>query len=68
MKVTLYTTGCPKCKVLESKLEKKNISFTKEEDVQKLINLGYRSAPVLEADGILMTFEDANVWINSYGD
>lgn len=68
MKVTLYTTGCTKCKVLESKLEKKNISFTKEEDVQKLINLGYRSAPVLEADGILMTFEDANVWINSYGD
>ena len=64
MNVVLYSTGCPQCMVLEKKLEMKGIPFTKSDDFTKVIEAGYKTAPVLEVEGDLMTFGEANKWIN----
>ena len=64
--IILYSSHCPRCKVLEDKLAKKNVSYTLFDDVQKMIELGITSVPIFEADGVKMEFRDANKWINEY--
>lgn len=61
--ITLYSTHCPRCNVLEKKLEKKGIEFELNEDIQILIKKGFTTAPVLEVDGKFMNFMEANKWI-----
>lgn len=63
--VTLYTTHCPKCKVIEKKLTMKGIEYVEVSDKQKLIDLGFKSTPVLEVDGRIYNFKEANDYINS---
>lgn len=65
MIVTLYSTHCPKCNVLEKKLKQKNISYEEVNDIEIMKEKGYLSVPVLEADGRSMDFRTANDWINS---
>ena len=36
----LYSTGCPKCKVLEK-------TFVIETDIDSIVKMGYTSAPIL---------------------
>lgn len=67
-KVVLYSTGCPKCKILEQKLNMKNIPYEKTDDVSELIELGFMSAPVLKVDDKYLEFKAANEWINRYGE
>lgn len=64
MKIILYTTGCPRCHVLESKLNSKNISFEMFDDKDKMIDMGLTNVPVLEVDGNRMNFKEAVDWIN----
>ena len=65
--VTLYSTGCPRCKVLEKKLTQKNIEFELKTDfaVNAFLEKGFSSVPLLEVDGEILTFEKANQWINN---
>lgn len=62
--VILYTTFCPKCRVLESKLKQKNITYSEISDIDIMTEKGFMSAPMLEVDGIVMDFTTANTWIN----
>lgn len=62
-KIILYSTNCPKCKVLEKKLEAKNISFEISNDVDHMLELGFMSAPVLQVGDKCMDFMDANKWV-----
>ena len=62
--VTLYSTHCPKCIVLEKKLEAKNIKYNLIEDSDIMIEKGFMSAPILEVDEKIMQFKEANAWIN----
>jgi hypothetical protein len=64
--ITLYTTHCPKCKVLEQKLKSKNILFTEVTDIEEMTKLGFAMAPVLEVDGKIMEFGEAIKWTNNY--
>ena len=64
--VTLYTTHCPKCKVLESKLNAKNIDYTEITDITEMQSKGFQMVPVLEVDGEMYDFMKANQWINNY--
>jgi glutaredoxin len=67
MRVILYSTDCPKCKILESKLKQKNVAFelvTGEEAVEAISNKGFMSAPMLEVDGEDMEFGKAVKWVN----
>lgn len=62
--VVLYSTGCPKCMVLEKKLEKKGIEYTVVEDAETINSMGYASVPLLEVEGKVMEFVEANSWVN----
>lgn len=68
MSVILYTTGCPKCKILEAKLAQKGISFSIEENLDEMIELGYQSAPLLKVDDNIMEFGAAVKWANRLGE
>lgn len=64
--VTLYSTGCPRCKILEQKLQQKNIDFNIESDMQTIIDMGFRAAPILKVDENFYDFGGAIKWVNSY--
>lgn len=61
--VVLYTTGCPRCKVLESNLKKRSIDFDVIEGSEPIRKLGYVSAPILDVDGRIMTYPAAMNWL-----
>ena len=61
---TIYSTGCPRCKVLKTKMEQKGIEYNECQDVDKMRAMGIRSVPVLAVDDRLLTFEDAIKFIN----
>lgn len=61
----LYSTNCPKCKILERKLLEKDIDYQKETDVDKMLALGISTAPMLEVDDKgMMDFSDALKWLS----
>ena len=62
--VTLYTTHCPKCKIIESKLNNKSIPFSVVDDIKVMESKGFQDAPHLEVDGRMMNFVEANNWVN----
>ena len=64
MSVILYSTHCPKCTVLETKLKDANVDFELETDMDVMIKKGFMSAPKLEVDGKVMEFGDAIKWVN----
>ena len=66
--IVVYSTGCPKCGILERKLNEKNISFTKCTDVDEMLALGITSVPVLSVDGDMMDFSKAVQWVNKQGE
>ena len=63
--VTLYTTHCPKCKVLTAKLNEKGILYEEVDDVNTMISKKIMTAPYLEVDGNLMDFVNAVNWVNA---
>lgn len=64
MQVTLYSTGCPKCKVLKAKLDCKNISYNVVSDVSVIANKEIQTVPVLDVDGKMFDFKEAVQWVN----
>lgn len=68
MEIILYSTNCPKCKILEKKLTEKNIKFTKNNNVIDMTELGIDQVPALSIDGKLLSFVEANKWINERED
>lgn len=64
MNVVLYSTGCPKCSVLKKKLEANEIEYQESNDVDEMLGLGISQVPVLSVDGELLSFVEANEWIN----
>ena len=65
MEITLYSTHCPRCNVLEKKLQQKKIDYKEINDVEIMKEKGYLTVPILEVDGKSMDFKTANDWINS---
>ncbi len=67
--ITLYTTDCPKCKVLEQMLQQKGVPFEISHDIGFLIDMGYQSAPILKVNtsfnevDLYMTFSEAVKWV-----
>ena len=64
--ITLYTTHCPKCRVIEKKLAMKGIKYQEVSDIKEMQCLGFTSAPMLDVDGKIMNFIEANKWITNY--
>ena len=65
MKVVLYSTHCPRCCVLEKKLKSNNIEYEEVNDVDLMLEKGFTAVPILEVDGVVMDFKEANDWINN---
>lgn len=65
MKVVLYSTNCPKCRLLEKKLNSAKIEYSVITDTNEMQALGLRSAPALKIDDELMDFGAAVRWVNS---
>ena len=62
--VTLYSTGCPRCKVLEAKLKQKNVEFTVCNDVNIMEEKKISSVPCLGVDEEILDFGKAVKWVN----
>ncbi len=68
MDVVLYSTHCPRCNVLEKKLNMKNIPYQINIDEEEMYRKGYFDLPVLEVKGEPLPFNAANMWINNWGE
>lgn len=64
--INLYTTGCPKCKILEMKLKQKNINYNEISDIEVLKAKNLFSVPVLEVDGEYYDFASAVAFVNNF--
>lgn len=62
--IKLYTTHCPKCNVLTTKLQQKNINYEEITDIEIMTIKGFMQVPMLEVEDKVMNFVDANTWIN----
>ena len=65
MTVTLYSSGCPQCILLEKMLEKNNIDYAIESDEDVFAEHGFMSMPMLEVDGQMMNMKEAMMWIKN---
>lgn len=65
MDIVFYSTGCPKCKVLKSKLDSKNIEYKTVTDTDEMIKLGMTIVPFLTIDGEIKDFKESIDYINS---
>lgn len=64
--MTLFKTEiCPKCKILQTKLDEKGLEYETSDDMQELIDLGFKTVPVLEVDGEYMEFNKAVQYVNN---
>ena len=63
MKITLYTTHCPMCNILENLLDKKGLSYDVVTDINLMIEKGFKAAPILEVDDKVYTFAEAKLWV-----
>lgn len=59
----LYSTNCPKCKILKEKLDAKHLQYDICSDVDKMISLGFTHVPVLEISGKYLNFTEALKYI-----
>ena len=62
--IRLYSTYCPKCKILEKKLDNAKIEYTICDDEELMIQKGFDFMPVLDVDGQVMNFGEAVKWVN----
>ena len=62
-KITLYSTGCPKCKVLKKKLDDLSIAYEENTSVDEMLKLGIMSAPTLQVDDKIMPFQESIKWV-----
>jgi glutaredoxin len=65
LEIVFYSTGCPKCKVLKSKLDSKNIEYKTVTDTDEMIKLGMTIVPFLTIDGEIKDFKESVDYINS---
>ena len=64
MEVVLYTIGCPKCIILEKKLDSAGIEYKKVTDIDEMTARQFTELPLLEVDGEIMNFVASVNWLN----
>ena len=64
--IVLYSTHCPKCSIVEHRLNEKNIVYDEVNDVDEMIALGLTEVPWLKVDDQMLNFGEAVKWINQY--
>lgn len=62
--IKLLTTHCPRCTVLQKKLNSKNIDYVEITDIEEIQSYGVDTVPILIVDEEIMDFSAAVQWIN----
>lgn len=62
--IIMYSTHCPKCLILEKKLNEAGIDYNVCEDEALMKEKGFDFMPVLEVDGQIMNYGEAVKWVN----
>ena len=65
--IILYSTGCPKCRILKKKLDEKGVNYEVCSDTERMIGLGFTEVPVLEVKGEKYSFSEALKMLDSIG-
>ena len=60
----LYSNDCPKCKVLKTKLDQKNVQYEVCSELDELIARGIMSMPVLRINDEFLEFSEAVKYAN----
>lgn len=69
--IRLYSTHCPKCRVVEKKLEQAGVQYelidakNNDEVINMLSAKGIRQMPVLEVEDKLLGFSEIIKWIGA---
>lgn len=69
--IRLYSTHCPKCRVIEKKLEQANIKYElidakdNPKIIEELSALGVRQMPILMVDDKILGFSEIIKWIGA---
>jgi len=61
----LYSTHCPQCNALETKLTRAGIEFEICDDLEIIKERGFKAAPMLETDEGVFNFSQALKWLRS---
>ena len=64
--IILYTIGCVNCNKLEERLRKNNIDFDISRDVDRLIEMGFANAPILQINDNYYEFIDAMKMLSKF--
>lgn len=65
--IVVYSTGCPRCKVLKAKLDQAGFSYNEQTDVDVMTELGMKTAPGMTVDGgKMMNFNEAIHWLKGH--
>ena len=67
MKIILYTIDCPKCKILEKKLNMNNIQYDICKDTKLMEEKNIQKLPMLSIDERLYSYKEAVDLINKGG-
>lgn len=67
MKIILYTIDCPKCKILEKKLNMNNIQYDICKDTKLMKEKNIQKLPMLSIDESLYSYKEAVDLINKGG-
>lgn len=62
--IVLFSSGCPKCKVLKQKLDNRKIEYEVSEDFDELIEQNLQTVPVLKINGEYYQFGEAIKVVN----
>lgn len=66
MDIIMYSTGCPNCKRLESRLKESGLNYTICQDPEILKAKNFSIIPILEIDGEMLAYRPAITWVNQY--
>lgn len=61
--IILYSTGCPRCKELKIMLDKNNIKYSINQDVQEMETLGFSTVPILKVNNEFLNYTQAVKWL-----
>ncbi len=65
--IILYSTNCPRCKILKEKLDSANINYVEENDVDIMLSLSMSEVPQLKINDNIYNFTKAMKWITNLG-
>jgi len=65
--IKLYSNDCPKCKILKRKLDEAGVECEVVSDVDRMVEMGLTTVPMLEVDEKMMDFMGALNWIKEEG-